>query len=979
MITAHQPTPTDTNRLMTTIAPNRSSFRRRVLARPFGRHFAMRMHLIAFFAIAVTIAFPLRAQINGSREVPVKDAATNDAVQQLSPFIVDSRDSGWVASTTLSGQRTQEQLSNLPITVFGMTAQFMQDLNVFTLEDASRWVTGVDVTNYQDRRTDDQLTTYRGMTTGDRATTQTSRNFFSWFSPTDQYNIDRVDFNFGSNSLMYGDATPGGLATTYTKVPQFHNFGTALASFDNFESHRFQLDINRKLTDKWAFRVNAVDRNTRSFGDFSENKLRAITGAVLYKPFANTTIRAEAESGLFRRVRSTGENAIASVAAPGKGYNSTGWYYTSDGTIIDNSATGTVAAIDKTGPGGTNYSFLEGQNVAVSVQGAIRNYQGLSKEINLLGTGDYINRPYKNGSIWIDQSIGKLSLEASYNQQREVQQRNDTDFGGTGSGADAGAVINVDGNGRPYVDMVTPNPKVYSIQAKNYRFTAAYPFEFGNWMKQFVVVSGSNEVENIDTTRYNMANFAVENGATVPITSNKIIYRAYLDTPSIASGDFWNRFSFLTRNLPSTPTFQPGYYYSSDPNAPWVDVRYLKTWAVSTSGRYFQGKFHTLFGVRNDESNRKRIVNQPNDAIGQAIFLGSPNAAPQAYSYDPEYQISHRTYQAGALYNLFTTESNSLNVYADYSTSYHFQGFEKWNGQTLGPVLGQTREFGFKGDTFGRNLSYTLSFYRQTKENGAFAWSNPSGFTTTGVGAANSMQTLFNPIGLSPSDPSYFTVATGNNSEDHTTSANEKAKGVEVTLQLRRIHGFQVLLNGSYNKLSASRDFTDFTLRLNAALARQTAYLAAGLAGYSTTLIAAAQQLVANNVGTVDVQGVRSKPYAANLLVDYEFSNHALKGTRVAIGGNWSSKYNILVANTGLIKGDSLLPISAYVIHQRKVLNYLTDFRLGATNLCDLEHFGKKWHTVGITTAPVGGVSPAIYQEAYLNPLTITFTTTLHF
>ena len=33
-----------------------------------------------------------------------------------------------------------------------------------------------------------------------------------------------------------------------------------------------------------------------------------------------------------------------------------------------------------------------------------------------------------------------------------------------------------------------------------------------------------------------------------------------------------------------TPTFQPGYAYSSDPNAPWVDVRYLKTWAASASG-----------------------------------------------------------------------------------------------------------------------------------------------------------------------------------------------------------------------------------------------------------------------------------------------------------------------------------------------------------------------------------------------------------
>jgi hypothetical protein len=931
---------------------------------------------------ALLFAAALQSRAQTAPATP-RPADRKDDIVELSPFVVNLKDdNGWIASSSLSGQRTQEQLSNLPITVFGMTDQFMKDLNLFTLEDASRWVTGLDVTAYQDRRTDDQLTAYRGMTTGDRTTTQSARNFFTWLSPTDQYNIDRIDFNFGSNSLMYGDATPGGLPTTYTKIPQLsRNFGQVLLSFDNWDSRRYQVDINQTLGSKLALRINAVDRDTLSYINFYDNSLRAITGSLLYKPFAHTSVRVEVESGKNDRIRSTGEYAIKSVAAPGKGYANTGWYYTSDGTIVNNSATGTVAAVDKTNTSGTNLSFLAGQTDTVTLPGgATQNYAGFLKSFNALGNNqDYIIRPYHNISAWLDQSFGDLSLEASFNQQHEDQKRNDTDFGGTGSGAGAGAVINVDGAGRPYVDLASPNPKIYTGKSTTYRATAAYPLKFGDWMKQFLVATWGYEVDEFDTTRLNLANFAVEGGSTpVNITNNKIIYRAYLDTPAVYGTSFWDQFSFA--NLPRTATFQPGYYLSSDPNAPFVDIRPQRNWSVSASGRYFHDRLRTLFGIRDDASKRNRIVNQPTDAIGQTIFLGRPESTPPGtYAYDPEYNLDHKTYSAGILYTLFNTEHNLLNAYVNYSTSYHFQGFTKWNNQVLGPVTGDTREFGFKGETFKRTLSYSVAFYQTIKKNAAFAWSNPAGFTTTGTGAANGMQTLFNPIGLDPSDPSYFTVQQGLNSEDHTTSATEKSRGVEVSVQLQRTHGFQVLLNTSYNKLAAARDFSDFQARLAAALARQATYIAAGQPGYSPALITAAQQLISNNVGTVDVQGSRSKLYMANLLVDYQFApSSVLKGTRVGVGGNWTGSYNIYVDSTHVIKGDAQLPISAYIIHERKIMKYPTVFRLGVTNLVDLENLNNRYRRIGITTLPTS-TAGGIYQYTYVQPATITLSTTVNF
>ena len=37
--------------------------------------------------------------------------------------------------------------------------------------------------------------------------------------------IDRIDFSKGSNSLIYGDSIPGGMANSYTKRPRFRNSG----------------------------------------------------------------------------------------------------------------------------------------------------------------------------------------------------------------------------------------------------------------------------------------------------------------------------------------------------------------------------------------------------------------------------------------------------------------------------------------------------------------------------------------------------------------------------------------------------------------------------------------------------------------------------------------------------------------------------------------------------------------------------------
>ena len=153
-----------------------------------------------FLASAVIVAVGARSQ--GAQPA---NARVSEEVIALSPFTVsDTDDKSWLATTTLIGSRTNQELAKLPVTVDVITAEFMRDLGAFNMEDAAQFVSGVNVTPRLESRNDDRIT-YRGLAGGG-----SSRNFFTWFVPSDAYNVERFDFNKGSNSMMFGDSTPAG-------------------------------------------------------------------------------------------------------------------------------------------------------------------------------------------------------------------------------------------------------------------------------------------------------------------------------------------------------------------------------------------------------------------------------------------------------------------------------------------------------------------------------------------------------------------------------------------------------------------------------------------------------------------------------------------------------------------------------------------------------------------------------------------------
>ncbi len=902
------------------------------------------------FTPAILFAFALPSLF--AQTPVVSTSKPDDEVVHLSPFTVTSDDDSWTATTTLVGTRTNQDLAKVPASVDVITSEFIKDLGLGSLEDAASFVAGLTVQPRFEARNDDSRVSYRGLT----GSNTTSRNFFMWYVPADTYNVERFDFSRGANSLMFGDSAPGGQTTIYTKRPRRNSLTELYGSYASFGSSRLQLDISRPITKQLAFRVNAVSRIDRTYVHHNYQRLKAADLSLSYRPFRGTTLVIEGERGTYIRSRADNALAIQDVAAPGLAFNQNNrWYLTSDGTIFQRPSS-SISGANTTAARGNAVPLLSGQSVDVAMPGGItRTYHGFSRYLDVLGTTDYLNRPYNVFSATLDQTIGKLDLELAYNQQFQHQDRNDNSFGTS----QTPPTISVDGNGRPFLDETgTAQYKVFGNIVKAGRISAAYPFEFGRWMKQYVVISAMRQKDDAHNRRYFLANDA----AAGTLQNNLITLRAYLDDPRVNSDEFWDQFQF--QNMPRTATFHPAIYETYVSTAPFVDIRYNRNLSVSASGSYWGGRLSSMFGVSWSRISRKipAAFNYKLDARGMIVDPGSPEDNPAAYTYDPGYDLGARSIFTGATYQLIKSDNFNLNVYGDYSQSFNWQSGQTFYGQVLGPILGATHEAGFKGDLFKQSLFVSFSIADTKRQNVAYVW-NPDSLS------AVQLEDLINPNNLTPGDPGYLTVVTGIlGSERRTVNSHEESKSGELTLQAKRTHGLQARVTLSRVLVQGTPDLSVFKAYLDAAVARTNAALAPGgdpTLAESATNIANAQTIYSSNTATNKVQGLRSAPWQGSFVLDYEVPR--VKGLRIGLNGVYVSNYNIGIFNGTAYTGGTRFPLGAYAIYDRKIAGEHCSFRLGVQNLYDVINGNSEYRKTGTTGFNAAANTPN-YILRYIDP-----------
>ena len=207
----------------------------------------------------------------------------------LPEFVVSSeRDRGYYSANSLAGTRTNQLIKNTPMTISVVNKDLIEDLNLYGIDDIAGLIASAET---EEDGFTNRAVRFRGF-----------RSNFQLFEfmprqiSQNGYNIDRADVVRGANSLIYGQAAPGGKINFLAKTARFDkdktSFDTSVSDKDLF---RVSFDHNQIINDKLAVRVMGVHEEREFNQDFKEKEFNGLTVEATYRPTEKTQIRLHLE------------------------------------------------------------------------------------------------------------------------------------------------------------------------------------------------------------------------------------------------------------------------------------------------------------------------------------------------------------------------------------------------------------------------------------------------------------------------------------------------------------------------------------------------------------------------------------------------------------------------------------------------------------------------------------------------------------
>src|SRR5688572_27240374 len=124
------------------------------------------------------------------------------------------------------------------------------------------------------------------------------RDFFPYGFNFDSYNIERLDFGRGPNSILFGNSGYGSTANVVSKRARPDKTFTELrSSYGSWSNFRGTFDHNHALRDDLAVRFNALYLDRDGWQDRDFEKRKAATLALTWRPLPHTELRFEGERG----------------------------------------------------------------------------------------------------------------------------------------------------------------------------------------------------------------------------------------------------------------------------------------------------------------------------------------------------------------------------------------------------------------------------------------------------------------------------------------------------------------------------------------------------------------------------------------------------------------------------------------------------------------------------------------------------------
>ena len=305
----------------------------------------------------------------------------------------------YLKKRTSTATKTDTRIRDIPQSISVITDEQIKDQSLLGLSDAIKYSPGVMAGQGEGNR---DSVWFRGNQSSSDLFVDGVRDDVQYYR--DLYNIDRVEVLMGPNGMIFGRGGVGGVINRVVKEAHWESKNEFKAQGGAYDHKRSSIDLNNRINEVLAVRINAMIEDSGSFRRGVESEKKAINPTFTFKPSDKTKIIVGMEYFNDKRVSDRG---IPSVSNGLQSYP----YPTSRSTFFGNASQSPNEAIVKNGYAIIDHTFDNG----VSVKNHTR-FSDYDK---------YYQNVYANSSV---QTNGTVTIDGYYDNTQRQNFFNQTDL-----------------------------------------------------------------------------------------------------------------------------------------------------------------------------------------------------------------------------------------------------------------------------------------------------------------------------------------------------------------------------------------------------------------------------------------------------------------------------------------------------------------------------------------------------------------------
>lgn len=247
-------------------------------------------------ALSLIVSVTVNAEENATNE---KTASDNDHLVLPDVTVTETtmgrKKTGYFIPNSRAGTKTDAPLLETPMSLSIVTSDQMEAQNVSTLAETLRYTPGIqsETFGFEPRTTFLKIRGFDATETGlYRDGLKLSNPGFVVGYSLEPFGAERIEVPRGPVSVLYGQASPGGVVNYISKRPTFDPFGEIRFEAGSYDRFQGELDTGGALgTHKeWAYRFTGLVRDSDTQVDFIEDNRIYIAPALTWRPDQNTTL-----------------------------------------------------------------------------------------------------------------------------------------------------------------------------------------------------------------------------------------------------------------------------------------------------------------------------------------------------------------------------------------------------------------------------------------------------------------------------------------------------------------------------------------------------------------------------------------------------------------------------------------------------------------------------------------------------------------